>query len=165
MKHIDDTVEFRKNSAGDIDAIMPDGCITTDVRFVQLFPLRNPDQFISIVYDTPQEKKGEELGVIQELKELSKDKQKLVKGALKRSFFLPEIEAIKKVTISGGIDEWHVVTDRGDKIITICDRKQSIHTCSDGIVLVTDMDKCRYRMSSPDRLDNASRHMLERVMS
>lgn len=163
MKWIED-IEFRKDAGDGVEAVLPDGTVVPNIRFVQLFPLRKPDQFISVIRSKSKDGDREELGVLKKLARLPKAQRALVREELHRCFFLPEIEAIRKVVITGGIDEWSVVTSRGDKTLFVCDRKQSIHICDDGMILVTDMDKCRYRISNPDELDLQSKFLLERVM-
>ena len=163
MKWLED-VTFRRTGTDRIEAVMPAGNALPVIRFTRLFPLRDPERFISVICEDSHDADEQELGVLKTLTDLPADQQAIVRDELKRSFFLPEIVSIRKVTIAGGIDEWHVATDRGDKTIILCDRKQSIHVCHDGMLLVTDMDKCRYRITHPDQLDSTSKHHLERVM-
>lgn len=157
-------ITFRKHGVDGVEVVMPDGTIVSGIRFVQLFPLRDPHRFVSVIREKRGESEEKELGVLEALDDLPRGQQALVREALKRSFFLPEITAIRKVVTAGGIDEWIVSTDRGDKTIVVCDRKQSIHFCHDGMLLITDMDKCRYRITRPEELDPNSKHLLEQAM-
>lgn len=163
MKWIDD-MTFERDGADGVQAVLPDGTVEHGIRFVQLFPLRHPKGFISVIRLKSGDRKQEELGILRDLSALPADQRHLVKEEIKRSFFLPEITAIRKVDSTSGVDEWHVVTDRGDKVLFICDRKQNIHVADDGMIFVTDMDKCRYRITRPQELDGLSQHLLERAM-
>lgn len=163
MKWIED-VEFRTDGGDGIEAVLPDGGIVPGIRFVQLFPLRKPNEFISVIRSKNKEEEKQELGVIKNLAGLPQQQRELIRVELRRCFFLPEIESIRKVVTVGGIDELTVSTSRGDKTVFVCDRKQSIHVCDDGMILLTDMDKCRYCISHPERLDTQSKYLLERVM-
>ena len=163
MKWLED-IQFRRDGADGVEAVLPDGTVEQGICFVRLFPLRHPDRFVSVIRSKDGERRREELGVLRSLEGLSAEERELVTAELRRSFFLPEIEAIRKLVVTGGVDEWHVATDRGEKILFICDRKQSIHVCDDGMVFVTDMDKCRYRITHPEKLDSLSKYLLERAM-
>lgn len=135
-----------------------------DVRFVQLFPLRQPDAYISVVQPRSGERAVRELGTIRKLADWPAAQQKAIRSALRQTYFLPEISVIHKINVTGGIDEWVVQTDRGEKTLYVCDRKQSLHICHDGMLLITDMDKCRYRIQKPQSLDANSRFMLDKAM-
>jgi len=163
MNWIED-MEFRRDGADGVEAVLPDGSVVSGIRFVQLFPLRNPGRFISVIRRKTREQEKKELGVLKDLAHLPRDQRKLVEEELRRGFFLPEIESITKVVVTGGVDEWSISTNRGEKTIFVCDRKQSIHVCDDGMILVTDMDKCRYRITRPEKLDPQSSYLLERAM-
>lgn len=143
---------------------LDDGTIHHGVRFVQLFPLRMPQSFISVIATDKNGKHESEIGIIRQLDQVEPQARKLILNELQRSFFLPEIQALRKLDITGGIDELIVITDRGEKTLFICDRKQSIHTTDDGMLLITDMDKCRYRITNPNSLSPESRHLLEKIM-
>jgi hypothetical protein len=157
-------ITFRRDGAGGVDAVLPDGVIEHSIRFVQLFPLRNPGAFVAVICNAHDNARKRELGIIEDLAQLPPPQRQLVQAELRHSFLLPEIETIRKIVTTGGVDEWHVTSDRGAKVLFICDRKQSIHVCDDGMLLVTDMDKCRYRITHPEQLDALSQYLLERAM-
>ena len=163
MNWIED-IEFRRDGADGVEAVLADGSVVPGIRFVQLFPLRKPDRFVSVIRCKTGDQEREELGVLKDLSRLTREQRELVDEELRRCFFLPEIESISKVVISGGVDEWSISTSRGERTIFVCDRKQSIHICDDGMIIVTDVDKCRYRITNPEKLDPQSIYLLERVM-
>jgi len=158
-------ITFRRDGGHGVEAVRPDGTAKRDIRFVQLFPLRCPGRYVSVIRRKSGSRPREELGVLRDLAELPRDQRRLVEEELRRSFFLPEIEAIREVIMAGGVDEWHVATDRGDKVLFVTDRKQSIRISEDGMIFVTDLDKCRYRIRRPADLDPLSRRLLDRAMA
>lgn len=157
-----ENIEFRQSAGGRLDAILDDGTVVENVQCLSLFPLRDPENSISVAHGRGNERR--ELGIIKHLTDFPMPQQELVRKDIRFRYFLPEITDIRKIVNSAGIDEWHVVTDRGEKIFYLSGRKENITVSNDGMILITDMDKCRYRISSTHKLSPTARSILERAI-
>ncbi len=155
-------IEFRSEPPNRLSALLPDGTVLEDVRVASLFPLRKPGRIVSVYRGTGSER--EEIGLITDMKSFCDDQRKLLTDCLAFSHFLPEITDVIRVTHSAGVDEWVVETDRGKTVFYLTDRRNNIAISDDGILLITDIDKCRYRITDHRRMRPRSRGLIERVL-
>ncbi len=132
------------------------------VHFVRLFPLSAPDQFISIQVDDGKE--PVELGILHDLDALPADQRQLVEADLRHQHFLPEIVSVEAIRQIHGMDEWAVVTDRGPTTFFVSGRKENMAVTPANLMLITDIEKCRYRITDYTTLPTRERLMVERVL-
>jgi len=145
-----------------MSAVLKDGAVLEEVRAAGLFPLRNPEKIISIYQKSDSERK--ELGLITELGLFSDDQQRILRDYLAFAYFLPEILDVMRVTRSASVDEWDVLTDRGNKVFYLSGRRESITVTDDGIIILTDTNKCRYRITDYRRMRAQARILVERAL-
>jgi hypothetical protein len=155
------TVKFTKSHSGMLDIAMPDRTVE-GVHCVQMFPFSDPERYISIV--RPVKPDPEEVGVIANLRDLPLDQQKLVIEDIKFRYFVPEIEEIIDVEESAGLYEMDLATERGPRRIFILNPRESISTTDDGVMLLTDVEKCRYKISSFSKLSPRSHTQFEKII-
>ena len=71
--------------------------------------------------------------------------------------FVPEITDVIRTAQTKNLDEWEVTTDRGPKTFYVKDRRDNVvfkHGAT--LVMITDIDGCRYRRpAKPERLKKA----------
>jgi hypothetical protein len=154
-------ITFIKSHSGMLDIVMPDRTVE-GVHCVQMFPLSDPERFISVV--RPVKPDPDEVGVIERLKDLPADQQKLVIEDIKFRYFVPEIEDILDVEDSAGLYEMDLVTERGPRTIFILNPRESISTTDDGIMLLTDVEKCRYKITNFSRLSSRAHVQFEKII-
>lgn len=157
-----DNITFVKGPSGCLDATYCDAGTFHNVRCVPLFPLSDREGYVSVL--RRREKEYEELGIIKDIGLFPKAQHDLVMDDLRFRYFVPEITEIRKVTKRSGLEEWDVATDKGDRIISIRDRKESVTLTDPGIVFVTDADKCRYKITDYRAMKEKSRVLVERML-
>ena len=86
------------------------------VQVIRLFPFTEPDQFISI---RTVEERSKEIGVIEDMKKVSKETRKMLEEQLKLHYFTPVIQKVLDIKDEYGYAYFHVMTDRGECRFTI----------------------------------------------
>lgn len=129
-----------------------------EVRPVRLFPITDPDHFVSLC-DT----EGRERICVKDPAELPADTASLLIEELQRKEFLPVIQRIHKVSASSTPCEWVVDTDRGPTRFLL-DSEDDVHPLSGGGVLIRDAHGTRYLVPATAKLDPASRRLLMRFL-
>lgn len=128
-------------------------------RFRLLFPLSCATGYISVLNGE------EEVGILEDLDAVPAALRELILEELKRSYFLPRIEAVRSLTRKRrGIYQWTVQTDRGDQTFDIELRANPVKLLSDNRILITDVTGCRYEIMSLATLPRASRRLLELML-
>ena len=79
------------------------------VQVIRLFPFTEPDQFISI---RTVEERSKEIGVIEDMKKVSKETRKMLEEQLKLHYFTPVIQKVLDIKDEYGYAYFHVMTDR-----------------------------------------------------
>lgn len=163
MKILDyNNVKFKRSESGALNITLEDGKRIRDVHCIPMFPFSDPEDFISIVC-----KKGsefEEIGIIKHFKKLSSAQQNFVREDIKFRYFIPEITDIKRIKQTYSLWEWDVVTDRGEKRFYLRDRREIFFLKDDGRIIITDVEKCRYKITRHNKLPAKARIELDRVL-
>jgi len=133
-----------------------------NVLCVPLFPLFDAHGYVSV--QKKKEKENEEIGIIRNVGELPPDQQRLVLDDISFRYFMPEILHIVRIKSRQGMDRWTVTTDKGDKEFTVQDRKENVHMTERGVVFITDVDGCRYKIRDYRALQEKAKDELERVL-
>ena len=155
-------VSVEQSAGGAVLVRLAGGQEFRDVAFVQLFPHSDPKRYISV-----RQKQGaeySEIGIIGDLMALPENAQNMVLEDIRLRYFVPGIIEIASITTRRGADAWIVETDRGHASFTVRERSENVTTTDQGIVLVTDTDKCRYKIADIRALPLKSRILLERVL-
>lgn len=107
------------------------------------FPLTNPEEFISI---RETDEKAKEIGVIQNLKDMKKEEQEMIREQVRLRYFMPVIRKVMDVKDEYGYAYWHVLTDFG-----VC--RFTTHMGGDAVIniggaryQITDIDGNRYEL-------------------
>jgi hypothetical protein len=154
-------VEFAQHPGGLLDMTL-EGQVIEGVQCVPLFPLSDPHRFISIV--KPSSPNPEEIGILEELSELRDDQRRLVEAHIAFRYFVPEIEEIQSIEQVAGLYELRVVTERGPRTLFILNPRESVSITEPGVVVITDVERCRYKITHLDALSPKSHRELERVL-
>ena len=163
MKILDhNKIRFEMSESGTLNITLENKKVIEKVCCIPMFPFSDADNFISVVCEKGSE--FEEIGIIRHFKELPSDQQKLVRENIKFRYFVPEITDIKKIRDAHGLWEWDVVTDRGEKSFYLRDTRENITIKDDGRIIVTDIEKCRYKITGYRELPAKARVELDRVL-
>jgi hypothetical protein len=163
MNLLDPTlITFSRSAEGELRLQRADGSLHAPVHCRRLFPLTDPGHYISV--QRPDDKEQPEIGIVKRLDDLPPDQRRLVTEDLQHQHFLPEITDIVDIVTLHGMDEWSVVTDRGPIAFFVSGRKESMMITPDNLLLVTDIEKCRYRVTDYTTLTPRARLLLERTL-
>jgi hypothetical protein len=155
-------VSIEQSPDGMVSVRVANGPSCQDVAFVQLFPHSDPTEYISV-----RKKQGTdyvEIGILKDPSGLPESTQNLVWEDIRRRYFLPLITDIISIKTKSGADTWIVETDKGPTTFTVRERSENVTTSDQGIVLITDTDKCRYKIANIHSLPLKSRVLLEKVL-
>lgn len=128
------------------------------VEPVRLFPLTDPDRWISIC-----DADANELVCIDDIGRLSPQIRELLEEELQMRLFLPIIRKIIKISTESDPSEWQVETDHGKTAFLVKD-EDDVHRLGGGRMLIIDFYGTRYLIPDVYRLDSASRKSLAYFM-
>ena len=155
-------IKFERDPACHLNCRLADGTTHEQVHCVSLFPLSMPEQFVSVVKEVEQE--FEEIGVLAGLEKFSAEQRQIIRLAISERYFVPEILDIKRLERRHGIFEWEVITDRGEKIFYQINPKESMTFNIVGVLLVSDIEKCRFKISDLEKLPVRAMSLIEQVL-
>jgi len=163
MKILDpEKIFFTRDQNTTLDITLEDGSVVENVYCVRLFPLTEPRTYISIVHR--KDNQLTEIGIIKHLKQLPSQQQALVIEDIRLRYFVPEIRDIIKIIPRHGLFEWHVVTERGNKPFFLRSSRENIHTTEGGMIIITDVEKCRYIITNLRKLPKKAQIELDKVL-
>jgi Domain of unknown function (DUF1854) len=144
-----------RDSWGRLRLIDRDGRAHVQVNAVPLFPITDPDRWISIC-DT----EGHELVCVENPNQLATDSRIVLQEELARREFLPVISRI--VSVSGNSEpcEWVVETDRG-RTSFVLESEENVRRLERNKVAIKDSHGIRYLVKDVDALDKKSRRIIE----
>jgi hypothetical protein len=157
-----DELTFEGAENGFLRLKMKDGKIFEMVECTPLFPLSKPDAYIAV--SSRNDNGSEEIGIIAQVKALTRQQQALVKGEIDFRYFSPAIIDIKKITSKYGVDQWEVVTDKGEKTFLVRDVKENVIIRESGLIVITDIDKCKYQIRDYRKLPARAKVELEQTL-
>jgi len=160
---IEDEIEFlgAKNlelcidQYGDPQVTLPDGSVHQQIKIIRSFPLSDPNQFICLI-----DKEENEIGVIENIKDLKKSGRKIVVDQLEKAYYMPRIVRINSIDGRFGVTQWQVDTNFGPNQINLGSR-MDVAPMDGGRVLIKDVDGNRYEIVNYNELDPKSHALLE----
>ena len=149
---------LHRDERGVLHATLSDGSQHAGVIAVRAFPVRAPDEAISIL-----DSQGQEVCWIAQLQALPTTVQAQVQQALQAREFMPEILRVEKVSSYATPSVWHVHTNRG-----ICDftlkGEEDIRRLSTHTLIVADAHGVQFLIRDLPALDAHSRKLLDRFL-
>ena len=124
------------------------------VKLRRLFPFEELWRDISVLAG------GEEIGVIADISLFGED-EALLRKELERIYFTPKISKIHSMKEKYGFSSWDVDTDIGRVTFSVRDTFRSIHSFTNGRVIITDVDGGRYEIVDFKTLDKSSFRKIE----
>ena len=128
----------------------------TEVTLVRLFPLTDPNTWISLL-----DKEGREVGVLLDLVGLSAENHALVQEELRRRYLVPEVSRILARKPRFDLMEWTVETDRGPTTFLTRNLREQMQPPGSDRIIITDIEGNRYDVPCLEALDPISRRRLE----
>ena len=144
------------NDAGQLVLVRSDGTKFEDVRPMRIFPLTQPDLWISL-----QDTSGVELACIENPEKLPETKRAALSKAIATREFVPVIRSIVRISRAAEGFDWQVVTDRGPTTFRV-ETDESIQTLGGTRIVIIDVRNTRYLIPNIAALDRESQRKLER---
>ena len=140
---------------GQLTMIGPDGIRHSNVTPIALFPISQPDSWISI-----RSPDGSELACVEDPHTLPPDAWKLLKEDLALREFVPIIHRIVRVSGNSEPCEWQVETDRGPTTFVL-KSEDDVRRIGDHEILILDAHGTRYHIPDLRTCDVKSRRIVE----
>ena len=112
------------------------------IQVVRMFPFTDPDHYISI---RTSDENSKEIGIIKDLKDVSKETAELLVTQMNLRYFTPIITKIINIKDEYGYAYFDVMTDRGQCRFTINMGGSSVVHLSETRILISDVDENRLR--------------------
>ena len=151
-------VHLIKDQRGLWQATLTDGSVHNSVTVVRAFPIRAPDEAISVI-----DHEGHELCWIEHVSALNETVREAVVSALQAREFMPEI--LKLYGVSGFVapSTWDIETDRG-RTKLLLKGEEDIRRLSGKVLLVTDGHGVQFLIRDLAQMDRDSRKLLDRFL-
>lgn len=153
----EDFMLFR-NEGGGLRITVKNDRSALRARARRCFPFALPTRFISI-----RDGNDEEIGIISDLCDLSKEYRRWIEEDLEMRYFAPCVNSIKSINQRYGGVEWQLETDRGARRVITKGVHDTMVEVEPGRYVLTDVDGNRYEVLT-ERLDEASKARLERLI-
>lgn len=137
-----ENAEFRRTEGGFIALKLEDKEYDR-VGVYLTFPLTNPEEFISI---RETDEKAKEIGIIQNLKDMEKNVQEMIREQVRLRYFMPVIRKVMDVKDEYGYAYWHVMTDFGACRFTTHMGGDAVINIGGARYQITDIDGNRYEL-------------------
>ena len=148
-------VKIARNSFEELTVELPDGTTYAKVEAIRSFPLTDSNKYISLL-----DSEEKEIGIIQDIKQLPRESEKVLRSELQKRYFMPKITKIHKLDGEFGVTQWVVETNRGPVTFGMRTRYDVV-SLENGRILIKDADGNRYEIENYHRLDPDSIALLE----
>lgn len=128
------------------------------VKARRCFPYSYSTSYISIRDAT-----DNEIGIIRDLTELSKEYRRWIEDDLDMRYYTPVVKSISAIKNRFGGVEWHVDTDRGPRRLITRGVHDTMTEIEPGRFIITDADGNRYELTT-EQLDEPSRAKLNTLI-
>jgi len=147
-----------KDQRGLWQATLTDGSVHNTVTVVRAFPIRAPDEAISVI-----DHEGHELCWIENVDELNEKVRDAVIVALQSREFMPEILSVERVSSFATPSVWTVQTNRGTCEFTL-KGEEDIRRVSTHTLIVADAHGVQFLIRDLPSLNASSRKLLDRFL-
>lgn len=122
-------------------------------------PLSHPRKHLALL-----DGKGDEIIMIESLKELKEASRKAVEEELARRYLTSEVKRIVHAKVEFGATYWHVDTERGERDFVTQSLQENAQWLSDHHLLLIDVDGNRFEIPDVRTLDQDSRMYVETIL-
>jgi hypothetical protein len=146
------------DSFGKLVVTMADGTKHVGAVVARAFPIKAPDQNISIL-----SAEGKELAWVESLNDLPERECNLVSQALQAREFMPEILSLEGVNSFSTPSVWRVQTTRGPTQLVL-KGEEDIRRLSTNTLIVADAHGVQFLIRDLPSLDRHTRKLLDRFL-
>lgn len=126
------------------------------VKLIRSYPYSLTDEYIC-VHDI----EDNEIGIVRDLKELSKDSLEAASKELHNRYYCPTITAVKSIKERMGHFYFETVIDGKDKSFTVRDLTRNLRFANGNTLLIFDVDGNRYIIPDHEKIEQKSRRLIE----
>lgn len=130
-----------------------------EVKLFQAWPLSAPSRYLSL-----QDRKGEEIVLVEALEQLTPASQVVAREELSRRYLTARVRAVNEIRTEFGVTYWHVTTDKGERDFVVQSMSESCVWLSEQHLLVIDVDGNRFEFEDLTAFDGASSQRLATVL-
>ena len=134
---------------------LKDGTVIQDLEPRKLFPVTNPDMYITLL-----DNDVKEVAFVRDLEELDAASAAVLKECFADYYRIPQITKLLSSNEKFGSLTWHVETDRGTVSFRIRNRHSDIKCMNGKRILVRDTNDNRYEIPDYTAMDAHSKHIL-----
>jgi hypothetical protein len=128
------------------------------------FPQNDQTHFIQLFEGKADGSRGDAVGMLRNLSDLSKAGRDAVAECLRRGYLIPRIQRILEVRDRYHLICWRTETDRGPRDFEIDDVYKNINVREKKRVVLTDVNENRYEIPDYHQLDDQSRMLLSQYL-
>ena len=144
-----DTARFERTDGGFLSLKIGRKKPYKRVHLYRMFPLSEPDRFISV-----RDEKEEEIAVIETLADYPVETTKMIGEELERRYFSPTIERLVSLKEEFGYTYWDAETDSGMCRFTVKGGGSSVLQIASDTLLVIDVDGNRFTFPEFEKTDS-----------
>ena len=134
---------------------LKDGTVIEDLEPRRLFPVTNPDMYITLL-----DNEEKEVAFVRDLEELDAGSVAVLKACFSEYYRIPKITKLLASSEKFGSLTWEVETDHGIVSFRIRNRHSDIKCTNGKRILVRDTNDNRYEIPDYTVMDAHSRHIL-----
>jgi hypothetical protein len=151
----DDGFGLVRDQWGQLALVDADGVRHHNVTVVPLFPISDPEHWISIC-----DADGEEIVCVADPAKLAPDTYRVLKDEMSHREFAPIVERINRVSSALEPSEWDVQTDRG-RTRFVLQSDEKVRRLGANTVAIEDANGIRYLIPDVRKLDATSQRIIE----
>jgi len=148
--------DLRFGRAADGRVVLKIGDVLRPVGSIMAaFPLSDPHCMVALRDDN-----GEEIGLLDDARQLDPVSLKIVGEELERSYFMPKITDIFDVQEDLGVVNWEVDTDKGHRVFQVRNVRQNVRKLGRRRLVIKDVDGNRYEVTDTTTLPVPAERLL-----
>jgi len=151
-------VSFTRSQGGVFQGVV-EGKLYEEIILFRIFPFQYTTQFISV-----RDAKGEEIGVVRDIKQLDEESRLEMDKELQLRYFLPLVTRIDSIKQKADLWIWELQTNLGPTRIVMRNLHEHMQYPSDNRIILTDINGKRCEVRDWKSLDIHSRGQLKDVL-
>ncbi|MBB6733692.1 DUF1854 domain-containing protein [Cohnella zeiphila] len=153
-----DSVFFSRGPGGVFQGVL-DGKTYPELVVYRAFPFLYTTQYLSI-----RDPKGEELGIVQDIRDLDEESARELERELQFRYFLPRVTRVDSVKQKSDLWIWELQTNLGPTRIAMRNLHEFMQFPGGARIILTDINGKRCEIPDWKSLDNHSRMQLTDVI-
>ena len=153
-----DTLKFTRDQDGRVFLHRHANTIAVG-SVMSAFPLTSPIKMVSI-----RDEEGTEIGLIDDVRRLDPDSQRIIREELERSYFMPRITDVLDVREELNVVIWEVETNRGPRKFEVRHVRQNIRRMGRRRLVIKDVDGNRYEIRDWIKLPPLAQKLIQNYL-